>query len=182
MKRRPSRRVRALLHVAILVIGVVCAWPVLQIHDAVSQEHTQGTGFQILDERERSLFFSLICMCGCPRETLGTCACGYADQRRAELREMLGKGMSPDEIRAAYSARFGPRSVGVPPNSGASRLVWAAPLVGLIAAAGAIIVMLRRWRDRGGPTLAEASDAAKPAKRDEYDDKLDQELRELDRE
>lgn len=176
-------KLRTLALVAVLVLGVSAAIPVLWIGDAVGQEHTEGGGFTIQDERERSLFFSLICMCGCPRETLGTCACGYADQRRSELREMLADGKTPDDIREAYAKRFGPQAVGVPPNAGAHRLVWAAPLVGLVVAAGAVVFMLRRWRARGaGPPDAPGGGGAKPAARDKYDDQLDAELKELDKE
>lgn len=60
----------------------------------------------IENDIERKLFWSLICTCGCPRETLGTCTCGWAHDRREELRAMLKSGMSVEQAQAEYSKRF----------------------------------------------------------------------------
>src|SRR5262249_37305524 len=158
------------------------------------------------NETERLLFSALICTCGCPREALSTCTCGFAHERRAELRAELAKGRSIDEIKAAYAARFGPQALVVPPNTGANRLLWIVPLVAMAVGAGLVPTVPRRWRkkndddDRGdGPTPPAAASrsstkgsptkphrdgkgagpAAKPV-RDKYDAMLDEELKELD--
>src|SRR5689334_3524118 len=83
-------------------------------------ERTGTVGIQ--NETERQLFAALICTCGCPREALSTCTCGFAHERRAELRAALAAGRSVDEIKAAYADRFGPQALVVPPNTGANRL------------------------------------------------------------
>lgn len=143
----------------------------------------------IENETERKLFWSLICTCGCPRETLGTCTCGWAHERRAELREMLKSGMSMDEAQQAYAKRFGSRALAVPPSSGSNRLLYLAPLVLIVAGAGLVISILRKWSKKGSAQGAPASPAPTPAdgspatqaSRDELDDKLDDELRRMDR-
>lgn len=168
---------------SLLVAACVLVAPQLLPEEAVGQAHTmRGGTVGIQNDTEKQLFFSLICMCGCPRETLGTCACEYGGERREELRAMLQDGMSIQAVQKAYAARFGSQSLAVPPNEGASRLIWLAPLVAVLAAAFLVVRLMRRWAARGvqhNPVPATGKGANK---RDEYDDKLDDELRELDRE
>lgn len=173
-------RARRLLRLLLLVSGVLLFVPTIGMSNAVGQAHVdRGGTIGIRNETDRALFFSLICTCGCPRETLGTCSCDFASSRRDDLRSMLDQGVSLDAIYKAYVARFGEQALAVPPNEGASRLVWAIPLLAFILGAFGAVRILRRWSARGRD-----AQAAPPAgsKRDDYDDKLDDELRELDRE
>jgi cytochrome c-type biogenesis protein CcmH len=170
----------------VLFVGsVVLIAPTVMTSEAVGQSHvTRGGTVGIKNETERELFFGLICMCGCPRETLGTCACEYGTERRSELRQMLEGGMDIQAVQKAYSDRFGTQAVALPPNSGASRLIWAAPLVGLILGAFGIVRLMRKWSAKGSRDAKTADDAKPkgPVKRDAYDERLDDELKELDRE
>lgn len=155
---------------------------------AVGQFVMDRTGtVGIESEAERKLFFSLLCTCGCPRETLGTCTCGFAHQRRDELRVELAEGKTTEQIQADYVARFGTQALAVPPNEGAQRWLFIAPLAAIVAGAGFVVMSLRRWQKTGGKKPP-GDDAPKggsgkdegPPKRDAYDDKLDAELGRLD--
>lgn len=146
------------------------------------QEHKIGSGnVQIENDTERRLFYSLICTCGCPRETLGTCACDFAHERRAELRHLLGEGKSIEQIHQIYVNRFGTAVLAVPK----SRATFLVPL-GLIAiGTGVVVLGLRTWRGRGeaarpAPAKGKGGKAKKPAPRDAYDEQLDDELRRMD--
>jgi cytochrome c-type biogenesis protein CcmH/NrfF len=182
---RPSWA-RRVLRIALFTMGLLLVMPAVGVHDAVGQAHVdKGGTVGIQNDVERSLFYSLICTCGCPRETLGTCTCDYAAERRDALRGMLASGMGIEAIQQAYVAKFGDQALAVPPNAGASRLVWAVPLVALVVGAYLATRMLRRWSKKGADHRAAdaaATKAAGPASRDAYDDKLDDELKELDRE
>ena len=135
----------------------------------------------IQNETERQLFWSLICTCGCPRETLGTCPCDIAHQRRTALREMLAEGKSVEQVQDIYVSQYGSKSLAVPRNQGASRALWVVPVMAIVAGAGLAIFLLRRWQQRGLAAAAAGPKAPNPnAPRDAYDDKLDQELKELD--
>jgi cytochrome c-type biogenesis protein CcmH len=140
----------------------------------------------IENDTERKLFWSLICTCGCPRETLGTCTCGWAHDRREELRQMLKEGQTVEQAQEAYAKHFGPQALAVPPNSGSNRLLYLAPLALIVAGAGFVISLLRSWSRKGsGPPTVPDSKAGSPntvPSRDEYDDKLDDELRRMDEE
>ncbi len=188
-KKQPRwGRRRALLRTLVLVAGAVAAVPAFETHEAIGQfagdmEGSHPIGIE--NETQKQLFYSLICMCGCPRETLGTCACNFAHARRNELRAALADGKSIEAIQDEYVARFGPQALAVPRDKGAARLVWAVPLLAIVAAAAALVVVLRRWRQRSddeSTATATAAPLVTDAPRDDYDDKLDQELKELDRE
>jgi cytochrome c-type biogenesis protein CcmH/NrfF len=179
-----KRRWRRLCYRAlVLTFGLVAAMPLYSTRTAVTQTEGDMAGWHpigIENETQRKLFFSLICMCGCPRETLGTCNCNFAHERREELKAALASGMSVEQIQDAYAKRWGPQSLAVPPNSGANWLLWAAPLAAIVLGAFGLIVLIRRWRNRGGPPPGPPP--AGGAADDEYDAKLDRELSELDRE
>lgn len=175
-------RARAWFRICLFVVAAVLATPAVFLREAVGQAHVdKGGTVGIQNETERNLFFSLICMCGCPRETLGTCTCDYSGERRAELRELLEQGMGIDAIQKAYEKKFGSQALAVPPNRGANPLMWIVPLVALIAGAFGVVRLLKRWAATG----AEAKPAGKPASQAEeeaYDKRLDDELRDLDKE
>lgn len=178
-------RLRKLLYAAAFLLAGATSLVGLETR---GQEIGQGmvrTGtVGIENETERKLFWSLICTCGCPRETLGTCTCGWAHERRAELRAMLKEGLSIDQVQEAYARRFGTKALAVPPSSGSNRLLYIAPLVLIVAGAAMVITILRRWSRKGGvpapaPAPADGSPTTK-ASRDEYDERLDDELKRLD--
>ncbi len=156
-----------------------------QLGEGMKRTGTVG----ISSEDERRLFYSLICTCGCPRETLGTCTCDFAHARREELRALLDQGTALEAIRELYAKRYGMQSLSVPPNTGGSRALWAAPLLAIALGAGGVIFALRRWKRRGGPGGPQggaggsgaAGGGQATATRDAYDDRLDRELEELDR-
>ncbi|WP_437674960.1 cytochrome c-type biogenesis protein [Sorangium sp. So ce131] len=190
---------RKLIHgITLLAAGVIALVVLLRSPEfAHGQQLGQGmdrTGVVgIQNETERKLFWSLICTCGCPRETLGTCTCGFAHERRDELREALAEGRSVEDIQAAYVERFGSAALAVPPNKGSQRLLFLFPLAAIALGAGLVVVTLRRWKRRSDEAAAAArastaapgaggDDRVAPGERDRYDDKLDDELKSLDRE
>jgi cytochrome c-type biogenesis protein CcmH len=144
----------------------------------------------IRDETEKRLFFSLICTCGCPRETLGTCTCGTAHARRDELRELLADGKGIEDIKNLYAQRYGMQGLAVPPSKGIGRAVWAVPIVAMLMGAGGVLLALRKWKKRGDGDPAAAKEGTgggsktEPRdvqKREELDARIDRELEDLDR-
>lgn len=182
------KTLRWILTLAVLVFVGISAFPA---QDAFGEEgplnmaRTGTVGIQ--NESERRLFWSLLCTCGCPRETLGTCTCGFAHERRAELRAELEKGKNIEQIQEEYVARFGPAALAVPPNKGSQRAVWLGPLVLIMAGAGLVATILRRWVRReqakdAASSKASAEDAVSAEEDKKYDRRLDDELKALDKE
>jgi cytochrome c-type biogenesis protein CcmH len=89
-----------------------------------------------------------------------------ADQERAEIRRLIARGMTKEQILADLKRTYGPAILAKPQDSGFSLAVWWVPVVvvgGLIAL---LVALLPRWRRRstaddgqaaaGGPALSAA--------------------------
>jgi cytochrome c-type biogenesis protein CcmH/NrfF len=132
---------------------------------------------------ERQLFGALRCMCGtCARDLLSTCACETAQQAREEIRGKLSRGESAEQIIAAYQSAYGSEALAIPPNTGAMRAIYAVPIVAIVGGAVALGATLRKWtgREKAATVAPPPPGVTGERVRDPYDDKLDQELRELD--
>jgi cytochrome c-type biogenesis protein CcmH/NrfF len=134
----------------------------------------------IENEREHALFNNLRCMCGtCARDLLSTCSCSDADQARDALRKKIADGETNDQIILEYAQQYGAEALAIPPNTGGMRAIYAVPLVAFAAGGAGIIVLIRRWRGNKGDPKPPKKNAEK-TKRDDLDDRLDEELRDLD--
>ena len=175
---------------ASITMGILLALLPVPAFAQGSSSHA-GT-VRIENEKERDIFTQLRCMCGgCERLPLTTCACGDAESAREAIRAKMVAGQTKDQIVLAYQKEYGTSALTVPPNTGGMQAIYAVPLV-LIAAGGVgLAVLVRKWRNkddddkRGGGGAAGGSGGAKPTsevpkKRDEYDARLDEELKDLD--
>ena len=82
---------------------------------------------------------------------------------------------------------YGAKSLAVPRNRGANRLLWAVPALAIVLGAGFVVYTLRRFQRRSAAidaakTQAKTSKPKESKGRDDYDERLDQELKELDNE
>ncbi len=140
----------------------------------------------IENEREHLLFNSLRCMCGtCARDLLSTCTCdapGGATEAREAIRKKIAEGETNDQIIMEYAKQFGTEALAIPPNRGGMRAIYAVPLVAIAAGGAGVVVLIRRWHGGNRAPSRSAKDAKSgdPTKRDDYDDRLDEELRDLD--
>ncbi|HEX7602914.1 MAG TPA: cytochrome c-type biogenesis CcmF C-terminal domain-containing protein, partial [Polyangiaceae bacterium] len=138
----------------------------------------------IEDAREKAVFNALRCMCGtCARDLLSTCACETADEARDEIRKKIAAGETNDQIILAYKEEYGVEALAIPPNEGGMKAIYIIPLAGLSVGAVGVIWLIRSWqRTQRVTTVTKSADDAKSkgAKRDDYDDRLDEELRDLD--
>ncbi len=173
---------------ASVVLGIVLAlMPAPAFAQGTSSSLHSGT-VKIENEKEKELFGALRCMCGtCARDLLSTCGCGEADETRARLRQKLAAGATKDQIVAEYAAEYGSESLAIPPNTGAMRAIYLAPLAVIGGGAIGLGFMLRRWRTADpAVAVAVAAEGAsreaskRDAKSDAYDARLDEELRGLD--
>lgn len=167
-------------------LGVILALlPVPAFAQTTATQHAGSV--QVDDPKEKAVFGALRCMCGtCPRELLSTCACSTADQTRERLRARLAKGESAQSIIDDYTAEYGTAALAIPPDKGAMKAIYVAPLFAIAGGGLALAFVLRRWR--ANENAAKTKDAARreddgDAKgRDAYDDRIDSALEDLDRE
>jgi cytochrome c-type biogenesis protein CcmF len=188
----------------VLICGsIVCMWPQLALEE--SRFWAYGRSFagiatsvsvglsgmddmhshtiRIDNDLERDIFGSLRCSCGCPRDLLSTCSCETAEAAREEIRKEMASGMTKEQILLAYEKAWGQASLAVPPNTGALRAIYAVPLLAIAGGAVGLGITVRRWKARSAARVTAASLADKGAplaKRDEYDARLDDELKDLD--
>ena len=166
-------------------IGIVLALlPVPAFAQSTASQHSGSV--QMDDPKEKAVFGALRCMCGtCPRELLSTCACSTADQTRERLRMRLAKGETAEQIIEDYTQEYGTAALAIPPDKGAMKAIYVAPLFAIAGGGIALAFVLRRWRanetsakKRG--TDKKDGDGSDEPNRDAYDDRIDSELEDLD--
>jgi cytochrome c-type biogenesis protein CcmF len=165
-----------------LIVGVMLAVaPTVAYGQANSSSSLHAGSVEINDPVEHTLFANLLCQCGdCPRLPLSTCTCSVADATRSEIRGRLRAGATPQVIMAEYVKEHGAAALAVPPNRGAMKAIWIAPVVAAVGGLGLLFVVVRRWKKRGDAMAFPLPKPGAAAAVDEYDAKLDEELKRLD--
>jgi cytochrome c-type biogenesis protein CcmH/NrfF len=100
-------------------------------------------------------------------------------QLRAEIRARLARGEAKEAIEDDFAARFGEKIRAVPKGTDPLKRVPLVVGLAMLASAVGLVLVLRRWTRRtdGAPPPQEE---ARDARSDEYDQRLDDELRRLD--
>jgi cytochrome c-type biogenesis protein CcmF len=128
---------------------------------------------------ERELMGEIQCTCGCrlSAETCGMPNCEGKAAQKAKLRALIAKGLTHDQIVAEFVKEFGTEILSQPPDSGFNRLAWALPYGAGVLGIGLVGGMAVRWARRKDTIVPEAPAAST---RPDLEDRLDDELRELD--
>jgi cytochrome c-type biogenesis protein CcmH len=89
------------------------------------------------------------------------------DRERALIRDLIDKGRTKAQIKAALVAEYGPNVLALPPRDGVVMTAYAVPLVLLALLAGGLALLLPRWRRRtaAGPTSAARALSSAEARR-----------------
>ena len=72
-----------------------------------------------------------------------------ADRERDFIRRRIAEGQSKQEIKDALVVEYGPEVLASPETSGFDLAAWIVPGLGILVAAIALAVGIRRWRRRG---------------------------------
>ncbi len=173
-------RLRTLLFAVLATSAVLYTlrFPALALGQQLGEGMDRSGVLDIENDAEKTVFMALQCICGCPRESIGTCTCSFAHDFRAEVRGMIARGMSLEEIKDEWVRKHGTGALMVPRNEGANRFLYLLPLAIIVGMAAIAVRALRSYRRND---LAPAPAApTKKSETDEYDDKLDEELKRLD--
>lgn len=130
---------------------------------------------------EMAVASRLIAPC-CWTQTLDVHQSNIAIQLRHEIRRRLAAGQTPDQIINVMVARYGKRILAVPKGSHLSTV--ATTMFGLVGLAGVIILFVVLKRRAGREQSPEAADNEAPSgddapSSDEWDERLDAELRDV---
>ncbi|MBK8695246.1 MAG: cytochrome c biogenesis protein CcsA [Deltaproteobacteria bacterium] len=167
----------------LLVAGLAGGAALLLTSPASAQNNHQtsaDSNARQASPEERRVFEQLRCMCGdCPRESLSTCTCGFADGQRQRIRERLARGDSASTIIEQYVERYGSESLEVPPDRGANKGLYLVPVAVMIAGGAMGLRLVRRWARKPVPVTPAPAKAPAAEKVDsgEYDARINEELR-----
>ena len=117
-----------------------------------------------LEARMMGLAAELRCLV-CQNQTIADSHADLAKDLRQQIREMLARGQTDDQIRAYMTQRYGDFVLYNPPFKATTALLWAGPPVLLLGALAALFAMLRK-RQRASPDAFEPDspdDAPDPA-------------------
>jgi cytochrome c-type biogenesis protein CcmF len=154
----------------------------LALGAASHAQHVDRPGTVILTPRsplEKQLHREIICMCGtCGRKRVGECTCSLAAEMRDEITALVKQGKTREQVYDHFITKYGSQEpLSQPLDRGFNRLAWALPYVtglGGVVLLGIAAVRIKRRRQTEAPA------PAAPAANAELQQRLDDELRDLD--
>jgi cytochrome c-type biogenesis protein CcmH len=96
-----------------------------------------------LEARMMDVAAELRCLV-CQNQTIADSHADLAVDLRQQIREMLAKGMTEDQIRHYMTDRYGDFVLYKPPFKSTTALLWVGPALLMAVAIGTLIVVLRR--------------------------------------
>ena len=118
---------------------------VLPVAFVVASAVAAATDNPQVEARIRKLSEKLRCLV-CQNQSLADSNAELATDLRKQLREQVAAGRSDDEIMDYLVQRYGDFVLYEPPFKATTALLWIGPFVLLFAAAGVLVVTLRRRR------------------------------------
>jgi cytochrome c-type biogenesis protein CcmH len=109
-----------------------------------------------VEARVMALAVELRCLV-CQNQTIADSHAELAVDLRNQIREMIQKGQSDDQIRRYMTDRYGDFVLYKPPFKSSTALLWAGPPLLLVAALAALFIMLRR-RQNASPDAFDPDD------------------------
>jgi cytochrome c-type biogenesis protein CcmH len=120
------------------------------------------------EARFKDLGHRMMCMCGC-NQILLECnhvGCQYSDKMRTELIASLDRGDNDDLILQGFVQQYGATVIAAPTTTGFNRVAWIMPFVALALGLTAVVLIVRAWKSRPTPAIA---DGIRPVKGEELD-------------
>jgi cytochrome c-type biogenesis protein CcmH len=131
-----------------------------------------------LEQEARVLETMIVAPC-CWNQQVAVHYSPAADKVRSEIRAMLASGKTRQQILDDYVARYGDRILAEPPARGFNRGLYVLPWVFLGFTSGLVVVVIRKLRSNANPS-EHATDSATDRRDDDYDERLEEELRNMD--
>jgi cytochrome c-type biogenesis protein CcmH len=121
----------------------------------------------------------MMCICGC-NQILLECnhvGCPASDGMRNELMAAVLRGDSDSLVEQAFVQKYGPPVLAAPTTKGFDRAAYIIPPVILVLGFGLIVMVIRSWKNRPAPAIA---DGLKPLRGAELEQFRDQARKETD--
>jgi len=162
MMTRPKQILRRLLHCGLLGLAVF----------ALTGAGDPATRFNELGHQ-------MMCICGC-NQILLECnhvGCPDSDGMRNELMTAVSRGDSDSLVEQAFVQKYGPTVLAAPTTTGFDRTAWIVPFVALALGLGIVVLVIRAWKNRPAPAIA---DGLRPVRGAELEQFRDQARKETD--
>ena len=107
--------------------------------------------------RFKDLGHQLMCICGC-NQILLECnhvGCPDSDGMRNELMSAVTRGDSDSLVEQSFVQKYGPTVLAAPTTTGFDRTAWIVPFLALGAGLVLVILVVRAWKNRPAPALAD---------------------------
>ena len=127
--------------------------------------------------RFNDLGHQLMCICSC-NQILLECnhvGCPDSDGMRNELMAAVSRGDSDSLVEQSFVQKYGPIVLAAPTNSGFNRAAWIMPFVVLIFGFGLVIFVIRAWKNRPAPAIADWLRPIGGAEREHFREQADKE-------
>lgn len=121
----------------------------------------------------------LMCICSCGQILLecNHVGCPDSDGMRNELMAAVTRGDSDSLVEQAFVQKYGPTVLAAPTTRGFDRTAWIFPFVAFALGLALIIFVVRAWKNRPAPALA---DGLTPLRGTELDQFREQARKETD--
>jgi cytochrome c-type biogenesis protein CcmH len=109
------------------------------------------------DARFKDLGHRMMCTCGCGQILLecNHVGCQSSDKMRDQLMAALDKGDNDDLILQGFVQQYGPTVIAAPTATGFNKVAWIMPFVVLALGIAFAVHIVRSWKNRPTPALAD---------------------------
>ena len=109
------------------------------------------------DARFKDLGHRMMCTCGCGQVLLecNHVGCQSSEKMRNQLLASIDKGNNDDLILQGFVQEYGPTVIAAPTATGFNRIAWIMPFVVLALGIAFAVHIVRSWKDRPTPALAD---------------------------
>src|SRR5450755_1382671 len=114
----------------------------------------------------------LMCICSC-NQILLECnhvGCPASDGMRNELMAAVSRGDSDSLVEQSFVQKYGPTVLAAPTTTGFDRTAWIVPFVALALGLMLIVFVIRSWKNRPAPALADGLRPVRGAELEQFRD------------
>lgn len=114
----------------------------------------------------------MMCICGC-NQILLECnhvGCPASDGMRNELMASLTRGDSDSLVEQGFVQKYGPTVLAAPTARGFDRAAYIIPFAALFLGFGLIALVIRSWKNRPAPAIADGLTPVRGAELDQFRD------------
>lgn len=114
----------------------------------------------------------MMCICGC-NQILLECnhvGCPDSDGMRNELMAAVSRGDSDSLVEQSFVQKYGPTVLAAPTGKGFDRAAYIMPFVVLVLGFGLIVIVIREWKSRPAPGIAEGLRPGRGAELEQFRD------------